>query len=73
MVIDGYSMDLYCDDGVPGDGVHPWDMMENPQTFAGRTRGQCVRQARKLGWIINNKNECYCPACAKARRKKVTK
>lgn len=66
MIVGGYTMDLYCDNGRPGDGTHPWSMYEKPTEFAGHNRAACVKQARDAGWIIDERNRrCYCPTCAK--------
>jgi hypothetical protein len=56
MIVSGYTTDLYCD----GDGPHPYNWF--PQTFTGETKGQCLRQARKRGWLASEERQ-LCPLC----------
>jgi len=59
----GYSMDLYCDNtSCP---VHR--MQEEYGTMNGQNSfTACVKQARKDGWQIGEKD--YCPNCKPDRR-----
>jgi hypothetical protein len=65
MIVGVYSLDLYCENEnhVPR---FPGDDRPGLGEFLGRTRSQCARQARKLGWVINFKTgKCHCPECKK--------
>jgi len=41
-------------------------LQEFPQEYPGETRGECVSQARKDGWIFHKDNTGTCPKCAKS-------
>lgn len=76
----GYSLDLYCDNADadpntprnilagtgrprPNDGVHGW--AEFPHTYTGETFGECAREARDRGWLINARTrKALCPKCS---------
>lgn len=75
MIIGCYSLELYCDkaadetsiDGSNRDGIHEYK--EFPSTFTGERRQDCEREARKMGWMINNETGiCLCPKCSGKRR-----
>jgi len=74
MIVRGYALDLYCENahelrgtGYDGD-VH--DYNEFPATYVGETRQECVKAARKNGWIINIKaGTCICPKCNNKKMK----
>lgn len=61
-----YSLHLYCDHPEHQYRGHREPVAE----FTGSTRGRCVREARREGWVINRKSEqknregsgyCLCP------------
>lgn len=61
MIVGGYSLDLYCDNEETKN--HPYNYF--PHQYAGNTRGECFRDARKDGWILNYyKNKAICPLCS---------
>jgi hypothetical protein len=75
MIVGCYSLDLYCDNvlskdedlfgGLNGD---KHEYREFPKTYTGNTRQEAERQARKEGWMINNKTGiCLCPKCSGKR------
>jgi hypothetical protein len=61
-----YTLDLYCDNEKPGDGVHGYE--EFPHTFCHERGSVCRATARKAGWILGNDGSAICPKCS---RKKV--
>lgn len=61
MIVGCYSMDLYCDECGFGYGT-------DSASFAGETRGQCVRQARLWGWLVGRERQ-LCPKCSGKRRR----
>ena len=66
MIVGCYDMNLYCDledenaiqspDGY-SDG-HPYDYF--PHRFTGETRSECIKEARKSGWLISSSRQ-LCP------------
>lgn len=63
MIADGYTMDLYCDAMPWGD--HPFEYL--PHSYYGRTRADCVRQARERGWRFKRDGTVICPLCNRER------
>lgn len=62
MIVEGYSMDLYCD----SEKVHPFE--KDSIRIGGIDSASCRKQARRCGWIINDKERtCYCPLHAKVK------
>ena len=63
-----YCMDLYCENKLYNESVWNKSAYEHdtgfPHQYAGHTRGQCVRQARKDGWIFNRDRTHTCPDCS---------
>lgn len=67
MIVGCYTLDLYCDqphnindyNGISGVAA---------ANFQGSTRMDCIRQARKSGWIFHNNGLISCPACAKSHK-----
>jgi len=53
----GYSMDVYC----KYKHEHMW-MKEH--SYSGESLHDCLRQARKDGWIIHRDWTATCPDCA---------
>jgi len=56
-----YVLHIYCDD--PGhtrwrDGFPEWE-------YAGETRAECRRQAKRNGWKYRKDGTTICPACAR--------
>lgn len=75
MIVGCYSLELYCDKaanetsiyGHNRDGIHKYK--EFPHTFVGERRQDCEREAREMGWMINNKTGiCLCPKCSGKKR-----
>jgi hypothetical protein len=65
-VVGCYSLHLYC---CYKSTDHEY--REFPHEYTGATGGQCRRQARRDGWIINVKhNQATCPKCSGKRRRK---
>lgn len=68
MIVGCYTLDLYCDsyDGGPpfrDSVVHKYQ--EFPHQYTGETRFECIKQARKDGWLISKKHQL----CSKCSRK----
>jgi hypothetical protein len=66
MIVEGYTIHLYCDDPD-----HPWDVVYRPGEFAGHRIADAFREARADGWTFfqeNDKKKCRCPGCT-ARQK----
>lgn len=62
-----YSMDLYCDS--PEHPVHA----NVPDVYTGRSFSDCIRQARKDGWLFrkdvaSRTNGCGFAICPKHRK-----
>lgn len=56
MIVEGYSMDLYCE--VCDESIRTGDI----------DRARCVKGLRKMGWVINDKERtCFCPKHAKIK------
>lgn len=67
-LVGGYTLDLYCDTG--GD-VFGSNCPNRPVTgslfasFAGTNERDCLRQARRAGWLFKDNNTLsYCPKCS---------
>lgn len=59
MIVEGYSMDLYCDADKECDAT---------TNIGGIGSADCRKQARLWGWVINDKERtCYCPRHAKIK------
>lgn len=69
-VVGCYALDLYC-------GAADCDRRESlnnlpypfPDVFTGRNRRECVKAARRAGWVIRGL-EAICPHCAKKAKRK---
>ena len=58
----GYLLHLYCDtDGCDAPVRHGIR-----SEFSGRDKGDCVRQAKRVGWHVGYKHQ-YCPVCTGKR------
>jgi hypothetical protein len=75
MIVGCYSLDLYCDNYIIDPTVvedkwgHRYD--DFPDQFTGFSRAECVRNARRRGWIVNIcGKKAYCPKCAGLRKRK---
>lgn len=67
MRVDGYTLDLYCDN----DSDHHRHN-EFPHTYTDEHGSVCRKNARKEGWIIGRGNgKDYCPKCAKFMREQM--
>lgn len=67
MKVEGYNLDLYCDNRtVYPDLLHDAHHINFPQDFAGRSRRDCMKQARRHGWILGKVD--LCPICAKKKQ-----
>ena len=53
-IVGCYSMDLYCDECAKRDDYIPH---YERQVFTGHTAGQCMRGARRMGWLLNPRGE----------------
>lgn len=69
-IVGCYTLDLYCDTGgTYGEGCpHKYGglngvIQQYPAQFTGRTEGDCIKQAKGLGWKIRA-GKAYCPKCA---------
>jgi hypothetical protein len=62
MIAGCYDMDLYCDVAVEGylDAVGH----SRPCQVTGETRGECIRAARRSGWVITKESQ-RCPLHAR--------
>lgn len=58
----GYSLHLYCDQENPAHGFTQF-----PHQYTGETRAECVKQARKEGWVFHRDGKHSCPQCTKGR------
>ena len=58
MKIGGYLLHLYCDT----DGCDAVKRHRIQSEFSGHNKGDCVRQAKKVGWHVGHKYQ-YCPCC----------
>lgn len=64
MIVGAYSLDLYCDNEKY---KHPFGYM--PHQYVGETYAECVREARRDGWLISNdRQKCLCPKCSGKRK-----
>jgi len=73
MIVGCYSLDLYCDnfDIAKNQAEDRYGHRYNdfPHQFTGFSRAECVRNARRRGWIVNiSGNKAYCPDCAKRHK-----
>lgn len=71
MIVECYSLELYCDNEEVGTNYvlerdpRKHDYKEFPHVFTGERRQDCERQARNIGWMINNRTGiCLCPKCS---------
>lgn len=78
MIVGCYTLDLYCrywEDqprGVSAFCNTNFDWNHKIFQYTGRTRAECLREARKDGWLVNLKTrKCICPECREkyAKRK----
>ncbi len=65
MVVGGYTLDLYCDCKVCIKQTLSTEYrseQEGFRTFAGQTNGECIRAAKKAGWLFySNRSKCFAP------------
>jgi hypothetical protein len=60
-VIGCYSMHLYCQN--VNSVNHSYN--EFPVELIGKSKQDCKKQGRKLGWIFHRNNYATCPKCSK--------
>lgn len=61
MVVSGYSMDLYCDCAVCKKPKGPFFATE-VTSFGGKNFHDCLKQAKKAGWVFKERNTvCFAP------------
>jgi hypothetical protein len=62
--IDGmYYLSLYCRSINP---AHTDNRMQFPDEYVGVTRGDCIKEARQIGWKFDfATRSAYCPLCVK--------
>lgn len=65
-----YSLNLYCDSGKHPQCEPGGYGSVGPAEFTGRTRTECVKYARRSGWLIDRNGSgaegtgrCICPTC----------
>lgn len=63
----GYTVDLYCDRKRD-----PW-AHRHCESFFGETRKECLRAARKAGWLVRKDRTATCPVCQKRQSKEKAK
>jgi hypothetical protein len=73
MIVGGYTLDLYCDKKenhtiLESSGYYLrqeiGDYIYIGNQFVGETYGECVKEARGAGWLVNrSKNKCLCKYC----------
>lgn len=73
-----YTLDVYCDNtdfapfgssqygGMDQNTKHSF--LEFPHQYTGETRGECVRKARRDGWVFHRDGRHSCPACNSVER-----
>lgn len=61
MIVEGYSIDAYCDGGSD------WHSNDVMQTVAGKNRASCRQQLKALGWLLGKETQ-LCPKCAAASK-----
>ena len=61
MEASGYELHLYCD-------VCPPDWRQSQSFYAGATRGDCLKQAKKDGWVYRADGTHACHKCKQQRR-----
>lgn len=72
MIVGCYSIHLYCDnaENLHGTGDDEHDFHEFPHEFTGETRGECMKEARRRGWLINlSADKALCPKCSGKNRR----
>lgn len=69
MIVEGYSMHVYCENSQTVTGERNLDHdytndkgFEQMIDLAGRNRTECLREAKQRGWKIR-KNKAWCPGC----------
>lgn len=73
MIVGGYVLDLYCDKREKHDVFDNntyylkqpnYNWIEIKHEFVGETYGECVKEARRCGWLVNRKKDkCLCKYC----------
>lgn len=66
MISSGYTLDLYCDNTTGVTNWHTWPSMHDGgfAEYTGETWGQCVKAARRDGWLIGrDRQKAICPGC----------
>ena len=67
-----YTVDLYCDCVSPNnygfDCPHYYGGLNNsekqyPAQFTGRTRQECIKDARAIGWVFKRDGRVISPKC----------
>jgi hypothetical protein len=64
MIVGGYEMHLYCDHP---EHLHP---IQTGVEYFGKNLSDCVRQAKKDGWLLRMKKSPQEAICAECRKKK---
>ena len=77
MIVGAYQLDCYCDTDKPErpykmpitpenwDKYHEYNQF--PESFIGRSRGECMRAARRAGWRFTRHGKALCPKCSGKR------
>ena len=74
MLIGGYYIHLYCDNGESekiyhhfhtsgGNSTLTVNGKEIPFEFSAQTKTGCMEQARRVGWVIGSDGLVLCPMC----------
>jgi len=73
MIVGAYTLDLYCDNKDKHAIIDNRTYYFIPDTaqwipignqFVGETYGECVKEARKEGWLVyRNIDKCLCKYC----------
>lgn len=62
MIVECYSMDLYCKYWDSKDHQAPYDYF--PRQFTGHNRKMCIAQAKKDGWkFLVQEDDAICKHC----------
>lgn len=64
MFVGGYELHLYCDTET-GHGYR-----EGEAQFSAETKAECIRQARRRGWVVRREDGGYHVRCPKHRKER---
>ena len=71
MIVGCFVLDLYCRNVIPQDGSDSKKKCQNknnfnhgPFCFIGETRGEAVKAARSIGWVLGRDGDATCPFCS---------